>query len=244
MKRFLLALGLTAVTATPVPADPIAPPETPFSSGEFKDLARDLGHVMSFPTFDHANSYGLLGFDVGIGYRLSLLDADTPHWRATGGQEFMNMGFVRAVKGLPADIDVGLMYGHRIAEDEGVAGGELRWNFLGDGIVLPAIGARAAYTQTIGLEVATLHTASVQVHISKDLPFIIPFGGIGYTLTVGDPDSAAVAAKEVYAHMPHVWAGAKITPFPFLGITLQGQYAVDAPLTFGLQVSAGIGGED
>lgn len=244
MKKTILSLSAAFLVATSASnAAAFSTPDSPLSAPAFQDLVRDAGHILSFPAADQADSYGLVGFDAGLGYQLGILDAGAEHWEALGGPSFWNQGYLRAVKGLPGDIDVGVMGGMRLFEEDYVVGGEVRWNFYGDGLVLPAIGARLAYTQTVDMELMSLRTFSAQAHISKSFLIITPYGGIGYTGAYGSPKADVVVdSASAFANLPHAWAGIQYTPFPFLSVTLQGQYALEAPPLFTLQLSAGLGG--
>lgn len=209
-------------------------PAEPLSRSEFERLARQAGHAFSFPVVDHADAYGLTGFDIGLGLTSTPIDSPAVPNR-------VSIGYVRAVKGLPFGLDVGGMYGTRLGGDETVVGGELKYAILEDGVALPALGLRAAYTHASRLSSLGLNTASLQAELSKSLVFVTPYAGGGYALAVAKPSSAAVSTESVNAGFGQVWAGLKIKPLPFIAITLHAQMGLgDAPLLLAAQVSAGL----
>ena len=210
------------------------------SSSEFKSLARNLGQLNSFPAADKADNYGWTGFDVGLGYVGGALDTKASENLAVQAPSFYNMGYVRAVKGFPFSIDVGLTYGKRLGGKQSMWGAEVKYAILSDGIATPAIGLRATYSQVSNLDIMNLKNAGLQLEISKKLPFVTPFGGLGYGFAMAQPLDN-VAAKSVTAPYPQGWLGAKISPLPFISLTLAAQYGfTQSPLLYVAQLSAGL----
>jgi hypothetical protein len=240
MKHTLLAILVTALCGAGTVHADIGLPTRPLTAGEFQTLARDMGTALSFPVVDQADPYGLTGFDIGVGYLGLGLDENDSAWRAVDGPSTWHQWYVRAVKGLPAGFDIGAMYGSRMGGDESVLGGELKWAFTDDGLALPAIGLRFAYTQASGIETMDLSTWSAQVQISKSFPFLAPYAGAGYAQAHASSESILINRSETVP-LPSGWIGLKLSPFPFVSLTGHAQLSfVGAPLLYAVQLSAGL----
>jgi len=241
MKMLVPALLLTALFgAATAHADILF--TRPLTSQEFDTLTRDMGTALSFPVVDAADPYGVVGFDVGLGYQGMGLDENDSAWQAVNGPSSWHQGFVRAVKGLPAGFDIGAMYGARLGGDESVWGGELKWAFTDDGLALPAIGLRFAYTQASGIDVMdSLSTWSGQFQISKAFPFLAPYAGVGFTQANAKGEATLLGTNSASVALPNAWLGLKISPAPFVSVTAHAQYSfAGAPLLYAFQLSAGL----
>jgi hypothetical protein len=58
-------------------------------------------------------------------------------------------------------------------------GAELKWAFNKGSLAIPALALRGFYTKLLGVEQLNFQTEGVDLSISKGLPFLTPYGGIG-----------------------------------------------------------------
>lgn len=237
-----LLIPLFLLTAQTVQAaDLLQFPFSKLSREDFRRVSRDVGVANSFPVVDVAEPYGLPGFDIGLGYQWSDIPEDK--WPdAVDAPDSWNQSYVRVVKGLPANIDIGIQYGRRIDGNESVLGGEIKFALLEGSAAAPAFGVRLAATKMFGSDMMDLRTLSAQAEISKGFPLITPFAGAGATGVMADPKAGVTWSDESEsATIPHLFGGVKISPLPFLSVTVHGQYAFSqAPLLGVLQISAGL----
>ena len=104
---------------------------------QFRALSEDLGAVVSYKPMVPAEGLGILGFDIGIGLSATSLEHRGYLSTAAGGSsipKLLPVATVRAHKGLPFDIDVGLALGNVAIALVG--------NFIGGGLL---IGVYYAY---------------------------------------------------------------------------------------------------
>ena len=149
---------------------------------QFRALSEDLGAVVSYKPMVPAEGLGILGFDIGIGLSATSLEHRGYLSTAAGGSsipKLLPVATVRAHKGLPFDIDVGLALGSVAGTNAKVAGGELRWAFIGGNTLMPAVAVRAAISNLTGVDDFKLNTTSVDLSISKGFLMFTPYVGIG-----------------------------------------------------------------
>lgn len=152
------------------------------TASQFRALSEDLGAAVSFKPLIPAEGLGVLGFDIGIGVSGTSLRHREYLSTAAGGSSIpktLPVATLRAHKGLPFDIDVGVALGTVAGTNAKVAGGELRWAFVGGGTVLPALAVRAAVSNLTGVDDFKLNTTSVDLSISKGFLMFTPYVGIG-----------------------------------------------------------------
>ncbi len=216
--------------------------------GEFKSLVKEAGSLLSFKKTAPAAPLGLLGFDIAAEMTGMKLD-DTPYWKAATADKapsFLVVPKLRARKGLPFGIDVGLMYAMVPQSNVRLIGFELSEAFLDGGLLLPAIGVRATYTRLMGVEVLDLQTAGLDATISKGFLVFHPYAGAGILWIDGkakgkiQSDALFLAVnggplKEERIWAPRYFAGVKVSPLPLLGIT--GEVELSEIVTYSLKLS-------
>ncbi len=101
---------------------------------EFRLLSEDLGAALSYKALVPAEPLGITGFDLGFGVTGTALKHDDLLSKAGGGADVsgtLPVPTLRFYKGLPFDIDVGLMYSAVPSSNIKLLGGEVRWAVLG-----------------------------------------------------------------------------------------------------------------
>ncbi|HEY1392433.1 MAG TPA: hypothetical protein VFV25_03615, partial [Methylibium sp.] len=131
------------------------------SQGEFRELSEDVAAVSSYKPLAPAEATGLAGFDVGLSasgtglqhrdvWRKVTVNGDVPGTLPVVG--------LRAQKGLPLNIDVGLSYSMVPTTSVRATGGELRWAVLPGSALTPAIAVRLSASSLSGVDQLKLRT--------------------------------------------------------------------------------------
>ena len=159
------------------------------SQGDFRKLSEDAGAAFSYHPQTPTEPLGITGFDVGLSLTLSTL-ANKDAWvRASSSTvpDFVPIPTLRANKGLPMGIDVGLMYAMIPESNVKLWGGEARWAFIQGGIAEPAVGVRGSFTKLQGVNQLDMTTKGLDVSASKGFAMLTPYVGIGRVWVSSDP---------------------------------------------------------
>jgi hypothetical protein len=150
---------------------------------EFENLSRDLGLGLNLIPLAPAEPLGLTGIDIGIEITLLDIDQTVPHWvYAVNDQEppsYLAIPKLHVQKGLPMGLDIGGIYAGVPTSNIHLVGAELKWAFNKGSLAIPAVALRGSYTKLLGVEQLNFQTEGVDLSISKGLPFLTPYGGIG-----------------------------------------------------------------
>jgi hypothetical protein len=152
------------------------------TQGEFRAIAEDLGAALSYKGLIPSEGLGITGFDLGLSVSATKLQNRAVLMKAAAGEdvpEHLPVGALRAVKGLPFGIDIGVVAMTVPDTNARATGGELRWAFVGGNAVLPAVALRAAMTNLSGVDQLKLRSTSVDLSISKGFLFLTPYAGVG-----------------------------------------------------------------
>lgn len=246
MRRIAIALCLSLALAGRASAADIAFARG-VAQGDFKSLVKDLGSALSYKNTAPAAPLGILGFDLGV-EATGLSVGNSAVWDAATADKapsFLVVPKLRARKGLPFGLDVGLMYAAMPSSNVQLLGGELSEALLDGGLLLPAIGVRATYTRLLGVDMLDFQTAGVDATISKGFVVVTPYAGAGLLWidgkakgkVVSDPAFVAVNGgplKEEKIWAPRFFGGLKLSPLPLLGITAEAEYS--GTMTYSLKV--------
>ena len=115
------------------------------TQSEFRLLAEDIGAAVSYKGMIPSEGLGITGFDLGVSVGATEVANRAALIKAAGGADIpkrVPLAGLRAVKGLPFDIDIGVVAMGLPDTNVRAAGGELRWAFIGGGAVLPAVALR------------------------------------------------------------------------------------------------------
>jgi hypothetical protein len=162
---------------------------------EFRLLSEDLGAVLSYRPQTPTTPLGITGFDVGVAATASkvkhvdVLDKAT----ADNNGSTVYVPTLRAHKGLPFGIDVGVQYAKVPSSNIKHYGGEVRYAILEGTAVTPAVGIRGSMTKISGVDQLDLDTKGVDVSISKGFVGITPYAGFGRVWTTSTPKGTAVS---------------------------------------------------
>ncbi len=183
-----------------------------FTQSDFRTLSEDLGAAVSYKPMIPAESMGLLGFDIGASVGGTKLQSAAALSKASGGAaEVSTLPFamVRAHKGLPFNIDVGVALGSLPGTNVSTRGGELRWAFMPGSLVTPAIAARLAISSMSGVSDLDVSTTSLDVSISKGFLMFKPYVGAGIVQVKSTPGASTGLQAENFTQQK-VFAGLNV----------------------------------
>jgi hypothetical protein len=158
---------------------------------------------------------GITGFDLGISLGATEVAHRDVLSRAAGGASVpkaVPLIGLRAVKGLPFDVDVGVVAVTLPGTNVRAVGGELRWAFIAGSTVMPAVALRLSTMSLGGVDQLKMHTNSADLSVSKGFANLTPYAGIGY-VNVGSTPVGTSLAKESFG-LNKVFAGINIAFVP------------------------------
>jgi hypothetical protein len=165
------------------------------SQPNFRLLSEDVGAALSYKPLTPTTPLGITGFDLGIAVTATKLQhSDLFNTAGGGDHSSVIVPSLRLNKGLPFDIDVGLMYSSVPGTNIRLLGGELRYAIVSGGTATPAIGIRGSYTKVSGVDELGFNTRGVDLSISKGFLMFTPYAGIGKVWATSTPMGAAAAA--------------------------------------------------
>ena len=186
LKRGLVVASLFAVSL-PAVASNIDNLKA-LSQSEFRALSEDLGAALSYKPLTPTTPLGITGFDVGLAVTATKIkNSDLLQKAGAGDHSTLPVPSLRLNKGLPLDIDVGLMVGAVPGTNIRLYGGELRYAIVSGGAALPAIGIRGSYTKLTGVDQLDFDTKGVDVSISKGFLMFTPYAGVGKVWAASTP---------------------------------------------------------
>ena len=152
------------------------------NQSEFRAFSEDVASAVSYKGMIPAEGLGLTGFDLGVSASATEVAHRATLSKAAGGASIpkaVPVVAVRAVKGLPFDIDIGVVSMSLPETNVRATGGELRWAFVGGNTVLPAVALRVSGTSLSGVQQLKMRTLSGDISISKGFAFLTPYAGVG-----------------------------------------------------------------
>ncbi|MCK6426431.1 MAG: hypothetical protein L6Q75_15265 [Burkholderiaceae bacterium] len=208
------------------------------SQAEFRALSEDLGSALSYKGLVPAESLGIVGFDIGVAATGTTLKNRAILAKAADGSSVpktLPVTTVRAVKGLPFDLDIGVAVGTVPGTDLRVAGGELRWAILPGSTLMPALALRAAVSSISGVDQLKLRTTSLDLSISKGFLMFTPYAGVGVVQVSAElKDAAALATERERFKQDKVFAGVNLN-LGLMNIAVEGDKTGDAS-SYGLKL--------
>jgi hypothetical protein len=179
------------------------------SQNEFHDLAQDLGAAFSYKPMAPAEALGPLGFDIGLALTGTRL-VNTPVLQKAVDNSTVYSTLpapsIRAIKGLPYNVDIGAFYTRVPSSSVNLYGAEIKWAFLPGDIALPAVAARATVTRLNGVSQLGFESYSADVSISKGFVFVTPYLGAGAVRSNSTTDGLPL--KQVNLTQGKVFGGA------------------------------------
>ncbi len=186
LKRGLVAASLFAVSL-PAVASNIDNLKA-LSQPEFRALSEDLGAALSYKPLTPTAPLGITGIDLGLAVTATKIENSALLQKAgAGDHSTLPVPSLRLNKGLPLDIDVGVMVGAVPGTNIRLYGGELRYAIVSGGAALPAIGIRGSYTKLTGVDQLDFNTRGLDLSISKGFLMFTPYAGVGKVWAASTP---------------------------------------------------------
>ncbi len=190
------------------------------TQSDFRSLSEDLGAALSFKPMIPSEPLGITGFDIGLAATGTRLKNSSVLSKASGNDSVSSTLYVpslRAHKGLPFDIDIGVNYTAVPSSNLKLYGGELRWAVIAGNTALPAVAIRAAITRLNGVDQLGFDTTSLDVSVSKGVLNLTPYAGVGQVWVKSTPkqSAASVLSAEKFTQTK-VYAGVNVN----LGLNL------------------------
>ena len=233
----ITALGLAAAATLAAPAH-----AADFNAigtltqSEFRALSADLGAAMSYKGMIPSEGLGITGFDLGVSIGATEVANRATLIKAANGADVpkaVPLAGVRAVKGLPFDIDVGAVLLTLPDTNVRAAGGELRWAFIGGNAALPAVALRASVMNLNGVDQLKMRTTGVDLSISKGILFLTPYAGVG-RVEINSSAPGTTLAREKF-QVNKAFAGVNIAFVP-MALVIEADKTGDAT-SYGLKLA-------
>jgi hypothetical protein len=196
--RVALAIGTTFVCAATAQAADLNP--ALLTQAEFRLLSEDMGSLVSYKPLIPSEWTGLTGFDIGIAVTGTALENRAVWQTASGGSSVpstMPVPTLRLHKGLPFNMDIGVMYAKVDSNNIEIAGGELRWAMLPGSTAVPAVAVRASYTALSGVDRLKFNTLGLDISVSKGFAFLTPYVGVGTVKVKSTPDGGGLTRESI-----------------------------------------------
>jgi hypothetical protein len=187
---------------------------------QFRLFSEDVAAAVSFKPMIPSEGLGITGFDIGVSVGATEVANRAVLIQAAGGADVpkaVPIGAVRVHKGLPFDIDIGVVAAQLPETNVKATGGELRWAFIGGSTLVPAVALRLSAMNLSGVDQLKMSTASADLSISKGFANLTPYAGVGTVQVKSKPQGVATLRDEKF-NLTKVFAGLNIAfvPFAFL----------------------------
>lgn len=198
------------------------------TQAEFRAFGEDVASAISYKPMIPSEGLGITGFDLGISAAVTEVSNRDVLVKAAGGASVpksVPLAAVRAVKGLPWDIDIGIVAMSLPGTNVRATGGELRWAFVGGNAAIPAVAVRVATMNLSGVDQLKMRANSVDLSISKGFAFLTPYAGIGRVDVRADAPGTTLAREKFT--QDKVFAGVNIA-FGLLALAIEADKTGDA----------------
>jgi len=227
LNRSLVVVSLFAVSLPVVAAD-ISKIDQ-LTQDDFHKLSQDLGAALSYKPLIPTAPLGITGFDLGLAVTAtSIKNSDVLQKAGAGDHSTLPVPSLRLHKGLPLDLDVGVMVGAVPGTNVRLYGGELRYALVAGGAALPAIGIRGSYTKLAGVDQLDFNTKGVDLSISKGFLMFTPYAGVGKVWVASAPKNipTSVPSKESLS-LNKVFVGVNLN-FGLMNLAFEGDRTGEA----------------
>jgi hypothetical protein len=183
---------------------------------EFRAFSEDVASAISYKGLIPAEGLGITGFDISVAATGTEVAHRAILSKAAGGAtvpKAVPVVGVRAVKGLPFDIDIGVVQMTLPDTNVRATGGELRWAFVGGSTVLPAVAVRVSGTSLSGVQQLKMRTLSGDISISKGFAFLTPYAGVGNVEVKSSAPGTSLRAETFRMNKGFVGVNLALVPF-------------------------------
>jgi len=154
-----------------------------FSQDDFKQFSREAGIALSYAPMAPAEPLGITGFDIGLEVTAVNISNEAGYWKNiikdSNPPDYLPIPKLHVQKGLPFNIDLGVIYSQVPDSNIELIGGEVKWAPLKGSTIIPAAAIRGTYTRLLGVSDIDLETYGVDFSVSKGFAFLTPYAGLG-----------------------------------------------------------------
>ncbi len=196
----------------------------------FKLFSEDMSSALSYKAVAPAEPLGITGFDIGVELSATKMSNAKDWQSAVSGNDSIDTLYVpklHAHKGLPFDIDVGLVYTSIPTTNIKIVGGELRYAFISGNVAIPALAVRGTFTKLSGVDDLSFSTKGLEVSVSKGFAMLTPYAGIGRVWTTSDPSANLALLSKVEIEQSKYYVGANLN-FGLMNLAFEGDKTGDA----------------
>lgn len=206
---------------------------------EFRSLSKEVGLAIVDIPMSPAAPLGILGFDVGVEASIINIHNNDPFWTkvtSTPPASSLVIPKIHAQKGLPGNIDVGVVYSSVPNSNISLMGGELKYAILEGSIATPAVALRGSYTKLNGISDLNLTSTEADLSISKGFGPLTPYAGIAEVIIQSSANNSSLNLNSESIQVVRGFVGAK---FSMVFVNLVGQVDMGELPTYSLRLNVG-----
>ncbi|MHB8482598.1 MAG: hypothetical protein ACYDBV_07690 [Nitrospiria bacterium] len=205
---------------------------------EFRSLSKEVGIAIVDLPMTPAAPLGIAGFDIGVEATVVNIHNNDPFWtKATSSPpSALVIPKIHAQKGLPGNIDVGVVYSSVPNSNISIVGGELKYAILEGSVATPAVALRGSYTKLNGVSDLNLTSSEADLSISKGFGFLTPYAGIAEVFIQSSATNAALNLNSENIQAVRGFVGAKLS---MVFVNLVGQIDVGELTAYSLRLNVG-----
>lgn len=192
----------------------IALPTTGFVQTDFHDLSKEIGLAISSIPMEPAAPLGITGFDVGVEASFVSIHNNEPYWANVTNNSAPSTLIVPKLhvnKGLPAGIDIGIIYSSIPSSNVSLIGGDIKFAILEGSVATPAVALRGAYTKLNGVSDLSLNSAEADLSISKGFGPITPYAGVEEVFIQSSATNSSLGLTSESINVFKGFVGAKLS---------------------------------
>ena len=205
---------------------------------EFRSLSKEVGIAIVDLPLTPAAPLGILGFDVGVEATMVNIHNNDPFWTkvTSSPPSALIIPKIHAQKGLPGNIDVGVVYSSVPNSNISILGGEIKYAILEGSVATPAVAIRGSYTRLNGVSDLNLTSSEADLSISKGFGPFTPYAGIAdvFIQSSANNPSLNLNSESIQAVRPFV--GAKLS---MVFVNLVGQIDMGDLPAYSLRLNVG-----
>lgn len=233
MKRFTCCVAAVAMMSAPLARAAENDIDLSLLAGAqnaFKLLSEDLSSALSYKAIAPAEPLGITGFDIGFELSATKMSNANDWEQAVSGGDSIDTLLVpklHAHKGLPFDIDVGVVYTSIPTTNIKLIGGELRYAFISGNVAIPALAVRGTFTKLSGVDDLSFSSKGLELSVSKGFAMFTPYAGVGRVWTTSDPSASLAPLEKVDIEQTKLYVGANIN-FGLMNLAFEGDNTGDS----------------
>ena len=205
----------------------------------FHNLSKEIGLAISYVPMEPAAPMVILGFDVGVEASAVSIHNNDPYWANVTNNSAPSTLVIPKLhvnKGLPAGIDIGLIYASVPNSNISLIGGDIKFAILEGSVATPAVALRGSYTKLNGVSDLNLNTAGIDLSISKGFGPVTPYAGVEEVFIQSSATNSALGLSSESINSFKGFVGAKLS---LMIVNLVGQVDMGELPMYSLRLNVG-----